>query len=202
MIPEASCHRSRGAASLHSPYNPCMPFRRAKKTYDEASLYEYAIGALGRRMRTVAEIKRLMRSRVEGQEHGELLVEVVVARLKQERYLNDTNYAESYSRLRKENDKFGRLRVVQDLKTKGVHADIINGAVGATYDDVNEEALAREFLRRRRLPKPADQKQAARVFRALVRGGFPSRVIFRILKKWDVDEETIATLEESSNAAP
>jgi len=176
-----------------------MAFKRAKKTYDEPSLYEYAIGALGRRMRTVAEIKRLMRNRVEGQANGADLIEEVVAKLKAQRYLNDTSYAESYSRFRKENDKFGRMRVVQDLKIKGVHADIIDTAVKGAYQDVNEDELAREFLRRRRLAKPVDQKQAARIFRTLVRAGFPSRVIFRILKTWDVDEETIAALEEGSS---
>jgi regulatory protein len=175
-----------------------MPFKRTRKTYDEASLYEYAIGALGRRMRTVAEIKRLMRNRVEAQPDGVALIEKVVVKLKAQRYLNDSSYAESFSRFRKENDKFGRMRVVQDLKIKGVHADIIDGAVSAAYDDVNEEELAREFLRRRRVKKPADQKQAARVFRTLVRAGFPSRVIFRILRKWDVDQETITALEESN----
>jgi regulatory protein len=180
------------------PIIASMAFKRARKIYDEASLYEYAIGALGRRMRTVAEIKRLMRNRVKDQPDGAALIEKVVAKLKAQRYLNDTSYAESYSRFRKENDKFGRMRVVQDLKTKGVHADIIDGAVHAAYDEVNEEELAREFLRRRRMKKPADQKQAARVFRALIRGGFTSRVIFRILRKWDVDEETITALEEST----
>jgi len=174
-----------------------MPFKRSAKTYDEASLYEYAIGALGRRMRTVAELKRLMRSRVGTQPHGELLVDVVVARLKEQKYLNDTSYAEYYSRLRKENEKFGRRRVVQDLKAKGVHGDIINSAVDVAYDDVNEERLARDFLRRRRMAKPANQKEAARVFRALVRGGFTGGVIVRILKNWDVDEELITALEES-----
>ena len=193
----AGYRRCRGGIILRAPYNSVMPFKRATNTYDVVSLYEYAIGALGRRMRTVAELKRLMRSRVEAQPDGALLIEAVVIKLKEQRYLNDTSYAESYSRLRKENDKFGRIRVVQDLKIKGVHADIIDTAVHAAYDDVNEEALAREFLRRRRIAKPADRKQAARVFRALVRGGFPSRVIFRILKKWDVDDETIAMLEES-----
>ncbi len=179
-----------------------MPFKRAQKIYDVVSLYEYAIAALGRRMRTVAELKRLMRNRVEGQPDGALLIEAVVIKLKEQRYLNDSGYAESYSRLRKENDKFGRMRVVQDLKIKGVHADIIDTAVHAAYDDVNEEELAREFLRRRRIAKPADRKQAARIFRALVRAGFPSRVIFRILKKWDVDEETLAALEEDSQQTP
>jgi len=173
-----------------------MPFKRTARTYDEESLYEYAVGALGRQMRTVAEIKRLMRRRVSDQRHGELLVDVVVARLKMHKYLNDTSYAESYTRFRKENEKFGRMRVVQDLKAKGVHGDIIESTVGAAYGDVNEEKLAREFLKRKRIVKPENQKQAARVFRTLVRAGFGSRVIFGILKKWDVDEETLAALEE------
>jgi regulatory protein len=172
-----------------------MSFKRAQREYDEKSLYEYAVGALGRQMRTVAEIKRLMRRRVGDQPHGELLVEVVVARLKMHRYLNDTSYAESYTRFRKENEKFGRMRIVQDLKAKGVHADIIESTVSAAYGNVNEEHLAREFLRRKRIVKPENQKQAARVYRALVRAGFASRVIFRILKKWDVDEETLSALE-------
>jgi len=42
-----------------------MPFARPKKVYTEAELYEYAVGALGRRMRTVAELKRLLRQKVE-----------------------------------------------------------------------------------------------------------------------------------------
>jgi len=183
---------------MTSAYNRSMPFKRSTRTYDEESLYEYAVGALGRQMRTVAEIKRLMRRRVGDQPHGELLVEVVVARLKQYKYLNDTSYAESYTRFRKENEKFGRLRVAQDLKAKGVHADIVDSTVRSAYDEVNEEQLAREFLQRKRISKPENQKQAARVFRALSRAGFPSRIIFRILKTWDVDDETISALEEES----
>jgi regulatory protein len=175
-----------------------MPFKRPRKTYDGESLYEYAVGALARQMRTVAEIKRLMRNRVKDQEHGELLVEMVVARLKEQKYLNDTSYAENYSRFRKENQKFGRLRVIQDLKIKGVHGDIIDSVVGAAYGDVNEEKLAREFLQRKRMVKPEGQKQAAGVFRTMMRAGFSSRVIFRILKKWDVDEETLSALESEA----
>jgi regulatory protein len=177
-----------------------MPFKRPSKTYDGESLYEYAVGALARQMRTVAEIKRLMRNRVKDQEHGELLVEMVVARLKEQKYLNDTSYAENYSRFRKENEKFGRLRVIQDLKIKGVHGDIIDSVVGAAYGDINEEHLARAFLQRKRIVKPEWRKQAARVYRTLARAGFSSRTIFRILKKSDVDDETLSALEGEANA--
>jgi regulatory protein len=178
-----------------------MSFNRTRKVYDEQMLYEYAIGALGRHMRTVAELKRLMRQKVREQPHAELLVDVVIAHLKEQKYLNDTIYAESYSRFRKENEKFGRRRIVQDLKAKGVHADIIEKTVGAAYDDVNEEQLARQYLARKRLQKPAAQKQAARIFRNLMRAGFSTQTIFRILKKWDVDDETLSALESESAEA-
>src|SRR5664279_4397053 len=179
-----------------------MAFKRTEKIYDEAMLYEYAVGALGRKMRTVAELKRLMRERVKTQYDGQLLVEVVIAKLKEQKYLNDTNYAESYSRFRKENEKFGRLRVVQDLKAKGVHDDIIEKTVGAAYQDIDEEQLAREYLQRKRISKPVTQRDAAKIFRGLMRAGFASRVIFRILKMWDVDDETITALESEAVETP
>jgi len=171
-----------------------MASRRICKYYDEESLYEYAVGALGRKMRTVAELKRLMRSKVSTQEHGERLVEAVIARLKLHSYLNDTAYAESYSRYRRENEKFGRRRVMQDLRTKGVHAEIIHKVVDAAYSEVDEEQLVQEFLQRKRIAKPRHQKEAARVFRTLIRAGFGIRVIFRVLKMWNVDDETISAL--------
>jgi regulatory protein len=180
-----------------------MPFGRAKKKsepLDEAALYEYAIQALGRRMRTVAEIKRLMRTRVEQGEAGEAKMDAVVARLKEQRYLNDTGYAQDYARLRQENASFGRRRVKQDLIQKGVHADVIAKTLDSAYEDVNEEELARRHLERKGMRKPSNEKEAARVMRMLVRAGFSTGVIFRILKKWDVDEDALAALETSDEA--
>ena len=173
-----------------------MAFTRArKKITDEAALYEYAIGALGRRMRSVAELKRLLRQRVEEGRGGEALVEAVVMRLKDQRYLNDAQYASAYSSFRRDNEKFGRLRVISELKVRGVHGDVIEKAIAGVYSEVNDEQLARAFLRRKRLQKPSDQKQAARIFRTLARAGFTTKVIVAILKKWDVDEEVLSALE-------
>lgn len=171
-----------------------MSFARTKIS-DEATLYEYAVGALGRKMRSVAELKRLMRQRLPPGEEGEALVEAVITKLKDQKYLNDSAYAAAYSSYRKENEKFGRLRVVSDLKVRGVHADVIAKAVGSAYAGTNEEKLAREHLRRKRMKKPANAKDAARIFRALARAGFTSRTIIRILKQWDVDDEVLTVLE-------
>jgi len=173
-----------------------MSFPRPKKTASEDELYEYAVGALARRMRSIAELKRLLRPRVESDtESGQTLVELVIRRLKDQGYLNDAKYAAAYSSFRRDNEKFGRRRVVTDLKVKGVHGDVIDKAVASVYDEVNEEKQAREYLRRKRLQKPKDRKQAARVFRQLARAGFGAKTIFIILKKWDVDDEMLSALE-------
>jgi regulatory protein len=179
-----------------------MPFGRPKKRfYSEDELYEYAVASLARRMRTVAELKRVMRARVEDaeSEYGQTLIELVIRRLKDQGYLNDSQYAASFSSMRRDNQKFGRMRVITDLKIKGVHGDVIEKAVDSVFDGVSEEKQAREYLRKKRMEKPKDQKQAARIFRQLARAGFGSKTIFTILKKWDVDDETLSALESESD---
>jgi regulatory protein len=178
-----------------------MAFPRPKRrTYSEDELYEYAVGALARRMRTVAELKRLMRARIEEaeSEYAQTLVELVIRRLKDQGYLNDSQYAASYSSLRRDNQKLGRRRVITELKTRGVHGSVIEKAVEAAYEGVNDEKQAREFLRKKRLEKPKDQKETVRVFRQLARAGFGTKTIFTILKKWDVDDDTLTALESET----
>src|SRR5882672_4799016 len=125
-------------------------FARPRKIDSEDELYEYAVGALARRMRSVAELKRMLRRRVEADtEIGQTLVELIIRRLKDHGYLNDAQYAAAYSSFRRDNEKFGRRRVVTDLKAKGVHGDVIQKAVASVYEQVNEEKQARDYLRRK-----------------------------------------------------
>jgi len=137
-----------------------------------------------------------LRPRVDADtEYGRTLMELVIRRLKDRGYLNDAQYAAAYSSFRRDNEKFGRRRVITDLKAKGVHSEVIDKAVDAVYDEVSDETQAREYLKRKRLAKPKDQKQAARIFRQLIRAGFASKTIFAIFKKWDVDDQTLTVLE-------
>src|SRR5258705_8653066 len=169
-----------------------MTFGRPRKLFTEAELYDYAVGALGRRMRSVAELKRLLRNRVEADtEIGKTLVELVIVRLKDRGYLNDAKYAAAYSAFRRDNEKYGRRRVVTDLKMKGVVGEVLEKAVDESFAEVDDEKQARDYLRRKRTKKPQNQKEAARIFRQLMRAGFGSKTIFIILKKWDVDEEVL-----------
>jgi regulatory protein len=168
---------------------------RAKRKLSDVELYDYAVGSLARKMRTVAELKRLLRARASNDDDGTLAVEAVIAKLKEQKYLNDSRYAAAYSQYRQSNEKFGRRRVIADLKAKGVHGDVIERAVSSAYEEINEEKLARQFLARKRLQKPKNERESARVFRMLVRAGFSTSTIFKILKHWDVDEEVLSALE-------
>jgi len=167
--------------------------RRSKPNLlDEASLYDYAIAALGRRMHSVAELKRKLRNRCT----EETTIERVVTRLKEHKYLNDASYAAAYSAFRRDNEKFGRRRVTTDLKVKGVHADVIEKAVDEAYSGVNETGLARAFLERKRLKKPQNNREAARIFRALIRAGFGMATSIAILKTWNVEDEVLTAFQE------
>jgi regulatory protein len=183
-----------------------MPFPRSKKVHDVESLYEYAIGALGRRMRTVAELKRLLRQKhIAGD--GEVVIDAVIGQLKDQRYLNDNQYAATYAALRRDGSKHGRQRVITDLKIKGVHGDVIAKNVTDAYEGVDEEQQAREYLRKKRINQPSvakrgdeasmkkSQKETARVFRTLVRAGFRTGTVIKVLKKWDVEDEVLTELE-------
>jgi regulatory protein len=168
-----------------------MAFQRPKKRepVGEAGLFEYAVGALARRMRTVRDLRRLMKPRaVEGAE-GEAAMDAVVARLIELNYLSDTRFAADYTRLRKEGEKFGRRRIQQDLAGKGVAPDTVATALSSAYEGVDEVALAREYCARKRMKQPANEKETARVMGRLLRAGFSAGAIFKVLRQWGVEVE-------------
>ena len=110
-------------------------------------------------------------------------------------------FAETYARLRHENEKLGQRRVKQDLQQKGVNTELIAETLDARYGQTNEEALAREHLERKRIRKPENEKETARVMRRLVTAGFSTSVIYKILRQWDVSDEALAALENLDEEA-
>jgi regulatory protein len=169
--------------------------RKPREPLGEAGLYDYAVKALGRQMRTEVELRRLMSARAEQGDSGEAAVRAVVVRLKEHGYLDDRAFAETYARLRQENEKLGARRVRQDLQQKGIRSELIAETVEARYGSTNEEKLAREYLSRKRLPKPESPKDTARVMRRLVAAGFSTGTIYKILRQWNVAEESLAALD-------
>ena len=176
-----------------------MPFgsksAKPRAFLNEAGLYDYAVKALGRRMRTEAELRRLMQTRAEPGENAAAMLDAVVKRLREYGYLDDAAYAETYARLRHENEKFGARRVRQDMRQKGLNPELVEQTIDARYGASNEEALVRAHLERKRIKKPENEKETARVMRRLVTAGFSTPTIYKILRQWDVPDDALAALE-------
>jgi regulatory protein len=173
-----------------------LKVRKPPPLLDEDALYQYAVRALGRQMRTVAELKRLMSRRVEAGESGESKMAAVVLRLLEQHYLDDPAFAATYTRLRQENQGFGKRRVQQELTRKGVHAELVASAIESAYGELSEDELARRYIARKRIDKPQDEKQTARLIRRLVGAGFSFPVITKLLKTWDIEVHEIDLSED------
>jgi regulatory protein len=177
-----------------------VAFARPKKRepVGETGLFEYAVGVLARRMRTERDLRRLMKLRAEEGEAGARAVDAAVVRLKELNYLSDTRFAEDYTRVRKEHEKFGRRRVQQDLMQKGVGRELVASTLETAYEDVDEVALARQYIARKRMKQPSGanaQKETVRAMNRLLRAGFSSRAIYKVLREWKLPEETMEGMD-------
>ena len=174
--------------------------KKAKAPLDVAGLMEFAVRSLSSRMKSVRDLRRKMRNRAEPGEDGEAAVEAVILKLKDLGYLSDERFAADYTRLRQENEKYGRRRVQQGLMQKGIEAPLVNETLGKAYDEVDEVALARAYVARKRMKQPEGdrekkQKETAKAMRRLVAAGFSTKTIWKVLRDWDSSLEE-ADLEE------
>jgi regulatory protein len=174
--------------------------KKQREPLSETALFEYATTSLGRRAQSVAELKRKLRVRVESGEPGEQKIDPVVRKLKEYGFLNDASFAADFARLRQENDKFGRRRVQQGLMQKGVHPELVSSTLETTYQDVNEEQLARAYIERKRMAQPKDKKDAARTVRRLIAAGFTPPTVFKVLRKWVPDEESLEGVDVAEDS--
>ena len=174
-----------------------MAFGRPKKTRapsTEAELFDYAVKSLGARMQSVRDLKRKLKDRAEPGTEGDEAIARVIAKLEEMRYLSDERYAADFAKLRQENRSLGRRRVQQDLQNKGIHSEVIATTLNVAYEDVDEAALVRQHMERKRISAPTDEKSTARVLRRLVSAGFSTKTIFKVLRE---NREAAADLDRA-----
>ena len=159
---------------------------KRREPLDENALFEYAVGSLARRMRSVRDLRRLMRLRAEPGDRGEQAISAVVQRLTDLRYLSDERFAADYTRLRKEGQSLGRRRVQQDLAARGIAKDLAVQTLETAYAETDDLALARAFCERKRLRPPANEKETVRLVSRLGRAGFGSATVWALLREWRV----------------
>lgn len=167
-----------------------------KRRLDTEGLWSYALRLLGGRAHSTGEMREKLRRRAA--RLGD--VDDVLVRLKDHGYLNDQRFAESFAAARLANDQLGRTRVVQDLRERRVAPALAERSVREVYQDVNEEALIEEWIRRKYRSVPRESlfqqdKDLAAAYRRLLRAGFRSGEIVRVLKRFAKNPDLLDSLE-------
>jgi len=128
---------------------------------------DLAYRQLGRRDRTVAELRRHLAAKaVEPQTTDE-----AVAELTRQGYLDDARYARRYAEDRRALDDWGPERIERKLQALGVDPDLIASAL-ADREGEDELDAAVALLRRRCRAIPATDRERERALGLLVRKGY------------------------------
>jgi regulatory protein len=156
-------------------------FSKPRQLETEEELYDVAVRALMRRAHSVHEMKL----KLECRSNNKLLVQVVMARLKENGMIDDAKYAKQFARQRTDSRKQGKFRVVRDLRARGIPDRHIAAALEETAQTTDESAMVRQRIERklRSYRGEIDEKKMASIYGSLLRAGFSSDVVRRELKK-------------------
>src|SRR5579885_2933040 len=112
---------------------------------DLEGLLSYAARTLASRAQSSGELREKLKRRAEKRDD----VDEVIRRLKDNGYLNDKRFAESFAAWRRENEGFGKTRVVRDLMARRVAPALARQTADAAYESTDEIALIEKFLERK-----------------------------------------------------
>jgi regulatory protein len=167
---------------------------RPRKLDTEKELYDVALHALMRRAHSAHEMKQKLARRTD----NELLVRVVMARLKEDGQLDDERYAKQFTRNRTESRKQGKFRIARDLRARGVPDQQINAAIEEAAATSDPAAMVRQRIERklRSFRGQVDERKIAAIYGSLLRAGFPSDVIRKELKNMTREEIPESSADE------
>jgi len=170
--------------------------QKQPRRLDSGRLWEYALKSLADRAHSMGELREKLRRRAERAED----IDPVLARLKEDGYLDDRRFAESFAVARLSNEKFGRSRVLRDLRQRRVAPALAERTVRQVYDEVNEEALIEDWVRRKYRLAPRDalfqeDRDLVAAYRRLVRAGFRTGDILRVLKRFAKNPDLLDSFE-------
>lgn len=160
-------------------YAPNVPFRSNTKLAGEDDLYAAALRALMRRAYSIHEMKEYLGRRAQDGE----AIPPVIARLREQSYLDDAKYARDYTRVHAQSRRQGKFRIARELRARGVPDGQIDAALESIFAETDEKALAHERVRRKlaqlRGPsgKGIDKKKIGSLYRSLIAAGFSADII-------------------------
>jgi len=170
-----------------------MPSSRKPTKLSHERLWEYALHTLSARAHSTAELRRKLLQRAQ----SSLDVNAIMAKLRDYGLADDTKFSESFASTRLANTGMGKFRVLRELRSKQVPAQVAEKAVAIAFEGTDEEELAESFLRRKYRGKDlpvflAEEKNLAAAFRKLRVGGFGPRAAFSVLKRYSRKAEGMA----------
>jgi regulatory protein len=155
-------------------------FGKPRQLETESELYDVALRALLRRAHSVHE----MNKKLERRSDNKLLVQLVMARLKENGLIDDARYAKQFTRQRTEGRKQGKFRVARDLRARGVPDRHIEAALKESAETTDEGAMVCQRIERklRSYRGEIDERKLASMYGSLLRAGFSADVVRRELK--------------------
>jgi len=126
-----------------------------------------------------------VRQRLGRREHAPDVIDEAIARLLEERAIDDRRVAEAIARTETSLRKRGKLRVKRKIESAGISSSVAKQAIDETLADVDADALIDAALARRlRHGKAiADDREFSRLYRYLIGQGFESDKVLTALRR-------------------
>jgi regulatory protein len=127
-----------------------------------------------------------VRQRLARRSHDTDQIDDAVARLKQERAIDDRRVADAIARSETSLRKRGRLRVKRKIESAGISSSLAKHVTDETFDAIDADALLDAALakRLRHGKVVGGDREFNRLYRYLVSQGFePDRVLARLKKE-------------------
>jgi regulatory protein len=144
-----------------------------------STAYLDGLKMLARRELSEAQV----RQRLARNDHDAEAIDAAVARLRDERALDDGRVAEAIARTETSVRRRGKLRVRMQIERAGIAKAVAKQAVDAVFDTIDDEALIEASLKKRLRGRDtiADDREYQRLYRYLAGQGFESERIVKLL---------------------
>lgn len=125
-----------------------------------------------------------LRQRLTRRGHPPSSIDDTIARLIDERSLDDSRVAAAIARNEITMKRRGRLRVLRRIQAAGIAADVAHSVVAEAFQGVDADALLASALEKRLSAGRtiADKREFARLYRYLVGQGFDTERVLALLR--------------------
>lgn len=146
--------------------------------YDHA--WQYALFLLNLSMRTVSEVEQKMVKRG----YGKKVIIQVINNLKEDKFLDDDNYAEVFINSMKNYKTWGRFMMKKKMLEKKLPASLIEQKLSELVTDEDELEIAKRFVSKQindsKALKKLDYQDKQKLMRKLMSRGFAMDTVVKL----------------------